>query len=197
MTSIILPSNTTDPSQITSDTLPTTRADGSPLQIGDRWYKPSMGQEGFWNGTYWLSATLYGVAFAIAATWGAAGTRVATKAFTVDDNWSGLFFVNYSIHVLNQFTTPWDDSNFSTFTPQVTGLGANLFPMTPLTVNNRSLGDNSSFKIIHPLNYFKSIAPNVSGGLAGIRDIQVLTTKTGTGSNVVAQEFITYRGVLP
>ena len=29
--------------------------DGSPLVIGDRWYRPSMGQEGFWNGTLWLS----------------------------------------------------------------------------------------------------------------------------------------------
>jgi hypothetical protein len=55
MTSIILPSNTTDPSQITSNTLPTTRTDGSALQIGDRWYKPSKQQEGFWNGTLWLT----------------------------------------------------------------------------------------------------------------------------------------------
>ena len=45
----------TDPSQITSETAPTTRADGSALVIGNRWYKPSNGQEGFWNGTLWLS----------------------------------------------------------------------------------------------------------------------------------------------
>jgi hypothetical protein len=63
MTSIILPSNTTDPSQITSETAPTTRVNpstglpsgGADLQIGDRWYKPSKQQEGFWNGTLWLS----------------------------------------------------------------------------------------------------------------------------------------------
>ena len=63
MTSIILPSNATDPSQITSEIVPTTRVNpstglpsgGDPLQIGDRWYKPSMGQEAYWNGALWLS----------------------------------------------------------------------------------------------------------------------------------------------
>lgn len=37
MTSIILPSNTTDPSQIKSATVPLTRANGSALQTDDRW----------------------------------------------------------------------------------------------------------------------------------------------------------------
>jgi hypothetical protein len=78
MTSIILPSNTTDPSQIVSNTLPTTRVNpstglpsgGSPLQIGDRWYKPSMGQEGFYDGAIWLSApiTVTSGRFTISAT---------------------------------------------------------------------------------------------------------------------------------
>ena len=34
---------------------PTTRIDGSALVSGDRWYNPSTGIDGFWNGTYWLS----------------------------------------------------------------------------------------------------------------------------------------------
>lgn len=63
MTSIILPSNTTDPSQIVSSTLPTTRVNpstglpsgGAALQNGDRWYNPSMRQEAYWNGTLWLT----------------------------------------------------------------------------------------------------------------------------------------------
>ena len=63
MTSITLPSNATDPSQITSESAPTTRVNpstglpsgGEPLQIGDRWYKPSTGKEGFWNGSIFSS----------------------------------------------------------------------------------------------------------------------------------------------
>ena len=60
---VITGGGSSDPSQITSETAPTTRVNpstglpsgGDPLQIGDRWYKPSMGQEGFWNGTLWLT----------------------------------------------------------------------------------------------------------------------------------------------
>lgn len=43
-----------DPSQITSETAPTTRVGGAALQNGDRWYKPTTGEEGFWNGVLWL-----------------------------------------------------------------------------------------------------------------------------------------------
>lgn len=50
---------TADPSQIISGTKPTTRVDGSALLNGDRWYNPTSGIEGFWNGTLWLSTTLY------------------------------------------------------------------------------------------------------------------------------------------
>ena len=54
---IINPSNdaAADPSQIKSTSKPTTRADGSALQQGDRWYNPNTGIEGFWNSTYWLN----------------------------------------------------------------------------------------------------------------------------------------------
>lgn len=36
-------------------TKPVVRVDGSALVIGDRWYNPSTGVDGFWNGTYWLT----------------------------------------------------------------------------------------------------------------------------------------------
>ena len=36
-------------------TAPTTRADGSILVAGDKWYKSDGRTEWFWNGTYWLS----------------------------------------------------------------------------------------------------------------------------------------------
>lgn len=39
----------------TQSTKPTTRADGSALVVGDKWYKSDEGTEWFWNGTYWLS----------------------------------------------------------------------------------------------------------------------------------------------
>lgn len=38
-------------------TKPLTRVDGSPLVIGDRWYKINDGTERFWNGTYWEGQT--------------------------------------------------------------------------------------------------------------------------------------------
>lgn len=33
---------------------PTVRIGGGALVVGDRWYNPSTGVEGSWNGTYWL-----------------------------------------------------------------------------------------------------------------------------------------------
>lgn len=41
------------------NTKPTIRGDGSPLVVGDRWYKIEGGSEWFWNGTYWLSVEDY------------------------------------------------------------------------------------------------------------------------------------------
>jgi hypothetical protein len=37
-------------------TKPITRVDGSALVVGDKWYNPVSGIEGFWNGTLWLSS---------------------------------------------------------------------------------------------------------------------------------------------
>lgn len=47
-----------DPSQITSTSKPTTRADGSALQQGDRWYNPNTGIEGFRDSSLWLSTPI-------------------------------------------------------------------------------------------------------------------------------------------
>jgi hypothetical protein len=38
-----------------TSTKPTARINGSALVVGDKWYNPSTGVDGFWNGTYWLS----------------------------------------------------------------------------------------------------------------------------------------------
>jgi len=38
---------------------PTLRVDGSTLVIGDRWINPSNGNVGYWNGTYWVSPSLF------------------------------------------------------------------------------------------------------------------------------------------
>jgi hypothetical protein len=58
MSTIITRRSPTDLSQIKSPPKPTTRADGSALVVGDRWYNNSTGIEGFWNGTYWLGSDL-------------------------------------------------------------------------------------------------------------------------------------------
>lgn len=54
-------------------TKPTTRVDGSALVIGDLWFNPSTGTQGYWNGTYWLTTytvdgLVGGSAFALTAT---------------------------------------------------------------------------------------------------------------------------------
>jgi hypothetical protein len=100
MTSIILPSNTTDPSQITSNTLPTTRTDGSALQIGDRWYKPSMGQEGFWNGTLWLTINQFNLSGAVstaAASGGSNHYNVSQQSLGGGEIFGGMFVRNLRI----------------------------------------------------------------------------------------------------
>lgn len=95
MTSIILPSNATDPSQITSEIVPTTRVNpstglpsgGDPLQIGDRWYKPSLLREGFYDGAIWLSApiTVTSGRFTISATTAiASGAQVSAPTLPPD-----------------------------------------------------------------------------------------------------------------
>ena len=45
-------------------TKPTVRIDGSALVVGDRWYKPSDSTEWVWNGTYWLSESVYPISVA-------------------------------------------------------------------------------------------------------------------------------------
>jgi hypothetical protein len=37
-----------------TSTKPTIRVDQSALVVGDLWFNPSTGMQGFWNGTYWL-----------------------------------------------------------------------------------------------------------------------------------------------
>lgn len=37
-------------------TKPTVRPNGSPLVIGDKWWKTDDGTEWFWNGTYWVGS---------------------------------------------------------------------------------------------------------------------------------------------
>jgi hypothetical protein len=38
-----------------TSTKPIARVDGTALVVGDLWYNPSTGVQGFWNGTYWLT----------------------------------------------------------------------------------------------------------------------------------------------
>lgn len=38
---------------------PTTRPGGAVLEVGDRWWKTSNGTDWYWNGTYWLSPSVF------------------------------------------------------------------------------------------------------------------------------------------
>lgn len=55
-------------------TKPVTRGDGSALVVGDRWWKTDEGTEWFWNGTYWLSNTVYSL-----VSGNASGTTASTS----------------------------------------------------------------------------------------------------------------------
>lgn len=118
MTSIILPSNATDPSQITSGIVPTTRVNpstglpsgGAALQNGDRWYKPVDGNIPNSRGIYIREGLLWVTAQKIFMNGGYGNSVIATTANAnlVND---GLF-MGY-----NEVSTSVDRTiNFSPFT---------------------------------------------------------------------------------
>ena len=162
MTSIILPSNATDPSQIVSSTLPTTRVNsstglpsgGAALQNGDRWYKPTTGEEGFWNGTLWLSTTVYTNVWAVLTlTVSGNGSSITTPVFGGAD--ASIWFEKFVVN--GTFASPQDGSNYRTFT-----VVANTGSSTILATAN-SIGLTNRAKIIRPINV---AAPTHSIGLS-------------------------------
>lgn len=177
------------------NTKPLTRVDGSALAVGDRWFNSATDVEGFWNGTYWLTQDIYEINWAITTTWGAAGTRTATINRTVRPEFVGLFFETYSVLYLNNAASPWNVNNFTSFTFNVTSIGASNVPMATTVVNDISNTNTAIWKYI-PINFFRSLSGGDNLGTRGVRDITVTATKTGTGTNVQAIDYLTYRGVL-
>ncbi len=198
MTSIILPSNTTDPSQITSNTLPTTRVNpstglpsgGADLQIGDRWYNPTTGKEGFWNGALWLSA----IPFVFQ------GFRVLPSSsivsFTVDCLDGGLFFESFNYNIAaNVFN--WDASNYQSLS--IEGLSPNGVGITILSnvANGKMQYDNpADFRLqkksiaINFANLFSSTTSNTIS-----RQINIIFAPVGSINGVFTFSLVV-RGIL-
>lgn len=148
---VITGGGSSDPSQITSETAPTTRVNpstglpsgGAALQIGDRWYKPSNGQEGFWNGTLWLSTTVYTNVWAVlTATISGNGASMTTPVFGGAD--ASIWFEKFVVN--GTFASPQDGSNYRTF-----AVFANTGSSTILATAN-SIGLTNRAKIIQPIN---------------------------------------------
>lgn len=115
-----------DPSQITSETAPTTRADGSPLQVGDRWHKPSTGEEGFWNGTLWLTINQFNLSGAVSTAAVSGGFNnyvLAQNSLGGSQIFNGLFVRNLRIkYRANGAITLQDASNYRRIVLTVRGV---------------------------------------------------------------------------
>ena len=131
-----------DPSQITSTSKPTTRADGSALQQGDRWYNPSTGVDGFWNGTYWLSSFILSCSALGRDAGYTGGTSTDSAAI---DNSSPIFVfkatVTYSVTV-NQ-----DSGNYWNIDTNVQRASASTTLTTTVNTQGQSALANSTLRV--------------------------------------------------
>ena len=127
MAQIIIPPISTgggssDPSQIVSSTLPTTRVNpstglpsgGAALQNGDRWYNPTTGEEGFWNGTLWLTINQFNLSGAVstaAASGGFNNYNVSQQSLGGGEIFGGMFVRNLRIKYRAVGTITLQDSS--------------------------------------------------------------------------------------
>ena len=116
---IITPTSVTLDYQ-TTPSKPTTRVDGSALQIGDRWYSPNTGIEVFWNGSYWLGEELT----AVWVTQQSISTVLIGSLPTVIGN--NPIFLNH-ITISGAFTGTVDASNYHRYT-------SNIFQPTSISI---------------------------------------------------------------
>lgn len=175
-----------DPSQITSETAPTTRADGSALQQGDRWYNPSTGVNGFWNGTYWLTSDLYKCLVLTTAGSSVGGTT---------SGWAGDFF-NATNKIF--ITEQWLNSRFVPsligdkwevqigFTDDPDGVPLTLPIMETVAVATNIY----TYKTVMSLNTAYDLPA------FNINIVRYTLTKTGTSSAFVGSAGFNYRIIL-
>lgn len=182
-----------DPSQITSETAPTTRADGSALQVGDRWYKPSVGQEGFWNSTLWLSTTEYILGTVTAGNLSASGNGTPQFPTPVISETSiagqiNIFLTRCLIHS-NALAINDADNHWSIFLSAQNGFGSGPSLIPSVTVNTIGATSQGGFGMRKntPINTLTTAVPwNLTGAF----------TKVGNPSTLLAHVMLFYRIVL-
>ena len=180
----------TDPSQITSETAPTTRADGSALQVGDRWYKPSTGKEGFWNGTYWLNTVpLIYSGFQVLPT-------SNTVVFANDCLDNGIFFESFEYNIAaNVFN--WDASNYQSLSIDGSSLNGIRITVLSNVVNGKMEYDNpADFRLQKksiPINFANLFTSSASATIS--RQINLIFAPVGSVNGLFTYSLIT-RGIL-
>lgn len=183
-----------DPSQIVSSTLPTTRVNpstglpsgGDPLQVGDRWYKPSMGREGFWNGSLWLSIYQNNACLAGGVNSSSGGGAASTNLIAIPQ--SGIFWE--SIEIGLSLATPQDASNYWVIAFNPTGSAGTLS-------YSYDLRDYAAF--ISSTNQNTNIIWTTNIFLAGTSygTINLLLTRVGSPAALTTnQRVLRYRDVL-
>ena len=194
-----------DPSQIVSSTLPTTRVNpstglpsgGAALQNGDRWYNPTTGEEGFWNGTLWLTQredmiVRTGLTGSLSAT----NTNYApnTGFIPLKSAANNLLFIHKTI-VFGQTGVCTNDNRWEIV--NITGLvSVNRGGSNPTTTLNPSsfsttVINNQAQLWTHEQDY-NAVLPLLPVGateVAVYNPIRISATKFGTAPNLLIEAF--------
>lgn len=188
-TNLILPNNSriNGVEHFYQATKPITRGDGSPLVIGDRWYKSDEGSNWFWNGTYWLSPSIV-VAIPSSGNNGdlaeqifsAAGTSAGASqnALSLRDN-KNLFVHDLTLSFTLSTASVGNHWAYS-FVGRVTGA-------SPTTLYSATL--NAPITALNTVRY--DINSYVNTTNSNVRFYNLLT-KTGSPSNLSVRTIFSY-----
>jgi len=168
-----------DPSVMRQSAKPTTRSDGSPLQVGDQWIQAGAlaNFEWFWNGQYWLSRQIQYARFATAGT-----TSSGIGETNIFEPESGFGLWLHDAKFIWRASAANDDTSF--FTLAVSrrnepGLTTSIFSAV-------TSGTASSAKIVR-------IIPNeflLDVDALGIQVLRFSATRTGTTATLTAAKII-------
>lgn len=173
---------------IYQSTKPTTRPNGSALVIGDKWYNISTGVEGFWNGTYWLSLSVYyEVASATPGTYSNFSVTLARTPIFISNSNIGIFVRSFNIS--GRTTMVNDSSNYH----QISLFTHNSGGQTLLgSLNTIGLTDYFSVSLIVNTAYLPSLSNN-----PGVIYLFASQSVVGTPGNLgVPASYISYNLIL-
>ena len=138
--------------QITSATKPTTRVGGTALVVGDVWINPTAQTQGFWNGTYWVSAQK---SF---ETW-FDGVPIGTLRMLALNHQNDILFESNTI-TFAVLGTVNNASNY--WQVQLANLTLSL-NNTSCNTSALTFAASTAYKVVSTLNIFNSLASFSSG----------------------------------